>query len=306
MEPYRKYSTYIKEIFGFPVYKVAVDGGFSCPNRDGTKGTGGCAFCDETGASSRTRQCGDTIGDQLRRNIIARQSRGQGHKFIAYLQSYTNTYATCDILKDRYDQALSAHEDIIGLSVSTRPDTIDEEKLQLLASYKKQIPYVSIEYGMQTIHDKTLARINRGETHEDFLKALELTKQYDIDHCIHVIIGLPGESREDILATAKKLAALQVNGVKIHCLVAMEKTPLETMYNTGKWTPLSYDEHITIIADFIEHLHKECIIHRISGNGHPRHIVAPQWMKDKKGPIVSQAIIREFERRGTYQGIHCR
>jgi radical SAM protein (TIGR01212 family) len=301
---YRTYTQYLQEKFGCRVYKVTLDGGFTCPNRDGTKGRGGCTFCDDTGSSSRAQERGDSITEQVLKNIEKRRTRVKADKFIAYFQSFTNTYSRPERLKRLYDEAVFAHPDVVGLAISTRSDCVDEEKMALIASYKDRIPYVCVEYGMQTIHDRTLERMNRCETHEDFVRSLALTRQYDVEHCVHVILGLPGESWEEQMATADRLAELRVDGVKIHLLVAMENTADTAAFLRGEWEPLEIEEYVSLCCDFLERLHPECVIHRVSGNGHPKHVIAPRWMQQRKNDVI-QRIDREFERRGTRQGSRC-
>ncbi len=303
-KPYRPYSQYLQEKLGAKTYKLTLDAGFTCPNRDGTKAYGGCTFCDQTGSSSREQDLRDSITEQLLKNMDKQRKRFKAEKFIAYFQSFTNTYAPVERLKALYDEAVSAHPDIVGLAISTRPDCVDEEKLALIASYKDRVPYVSVEYGMQTIHDRTLDLLNRAETYEDFRIAYELTQKYDIEHCIHVILDLPGESWEDQMATADKLAELKVHGVKIHLLCAMEKTPLAAQYLRGEWQPLDQDAYVQLICDFIERLHPDTVIHRVAGNGHRLHVVAPLWLQ-KKLELMNE-IEAEFARRGTRQGDKCR
>ncbi len=286
------YNEQMKKIFGCRVYKISIDGGFTCPNRDGKKSKNGCIFCDERGSSSRTHMINTPIKEQILKNIQVRKTRYKAKKFIVYFQSFTNTYADIKTLKKLYDEALFSHPDIVGISISTRPDCIDKEKLDLISSYKKDFPYVCIELGMQTIHDKTLKLINRHETHNDFLNAYNLINQYDIEHCIHVILNLPGETTIDQIETAKKLASLKIKGLKIHTLAAMKNTELEKLYLEKKWIPQEFDDHINLICEFIKNLNKECIIHRISGNGHPLHLVAPMWIKEKKNKILERVLVR--------------
>lgn len=303
-KPYRPYSRYLQDRFGCRVYKVTLDGGFTCPNRDGTKGSGGCTFCDDTGSSSRAQDRRDSITQQVLKNIETQRKRFKAEKFIAYFQSYTNTYSPVARLKRLYDEAMAAHPDIIGMAISTRPDCVDEEKLALIASYKRPDNYICVEYGMQTIHDRTLESLNRCETHEDFLTAMALTRRFELDHCIHVILGLPGESWEEQMATADVLAQMKVDGVKIHLLCAMENTPLAESYRRGEWEPMEQEAYVGLICDFIERLHPECVIHRVAGNGHRQHVVAPLWLQ-RKLEIMNE-IEAEFARRGTRQGTHCR
>jgi hypothetical protein len=303
-KPYRPYSEYLKQKIGHRTYKLTLDAGFTCPNRDGTKAKGGCTFCDQTGSSSRAQDRRDSITDQLIKNMDKQRKRFKAEKFIAYFQSFTNTYAPVERLKALYDEAVSAHPDIVGLAISTRPDCVDDEKLAMIATYKDKVQYLSVEYGMQTIHNRTLDFLNRAETHEEFLEAYELTRKYDLDHCIHVILGLPGESWEEQMATADTLARLKVNGVKIHLLCAMEKTPLAESFLRGEWEPMEQEPYVALICDFIERLHPDCVIHRVAGNGHHQHVVAPLWLQRKKE--IMNDIDAEFERRGTRQGSTCR
>jgi uncharacterized protein len=300
LKPYRPYSTYLREKLGYKTYKLTLDAGFTCPNRDGVKAYGGCTFCDQTGSSSRAQDRRDTITEQLLGNLEKQRKRFKAEKFIAYFQSFTNTYAPVERLKALYDEACTAHPDIIGLAISTRPDCVDREKLALIASYKERMAYVSVEYGMQTIHDHTLARLNRAETHAEFLEAYTLTQEYELEHCIHVILDLPGETWDEQMATADALAKLKVHGVKIHLLCAMEKTPLAAEYLRGEWQPLEREAYVSLLCDFVERLHPETIIHRIAGNGHREHILAPMWLQRKLE--IMNDIEAEFARRGTYQG----
>ncbi|MEM0951951.1 MAG: TIGR01212 family radical SAM protein [Cyanobacteria bacterium P01_H01_bin.74] len=301
---YRPYSTYLKEKLGYKTYKLTLDAGFTCPNRDGTKAWGGCTFCDQTGSSSRAQDLTDSIQEQLLKNMEKQRKRFKAEKFIAYFQSFTNTYGALPLLKSLYDSACHCHQDIIGLAISTRPDCVDRDVLALIASYKSQMAYVSVEYGLQTIHNKTLVRINRAETVEDFYRAYALTQQFQLDHCIHVILDLPGETWDEQMATADKLAEIGVQGVKIHLLCAMEKTPLANEFKKGLWQPLDKNAYIQLICDFLERLHPDCVIHRVAGNGHRLHVVAPLWLQQKLS--VMNEIDREFAKRGTRQGSKCR
>jgi radical SAM protein (TIGR01212 family) len=303
VKPYRPYSAYLREKLGYKTYKLTLDAGFTCPNRDGAKAYGGCTFCDQTGSSSRAQDRRDSITDQLLKNLEKQRKRFKAEKFIAYFQSFTNTYAPVERLKALYDEACAAHPDIIGLAISTRPDCVDAEKLALIASYQARMAYVSVEYGMQTIHDRTLARLNRAETHADFLRAYELTRHYGIEHCIHVILDLPGESWDEQMATADALARLNVHGVKIHLLCAMEKTPLAAEYRRGDWKPLDREAYVSLICDFLERLRPETVIHRVAGNGHHQHVLAPLWLQRKLE--IMNDIDAEFARRGTRQGSRC-
>jgi uncharacterized protein len=304
-ELFLSFNDDMQKKFGCRVYKVCVDAPFTCPNRDGTKSQYGCIFCDASGSSSRTNTLMTPIKEQMHNNIFSRQSLYKAKKFIVYFQSFSNTYGDIKKLKSVYDEALFFHDDIIGMSISTRADCINPEKLELIQSYKEHFPYINIEYGMQTCNDKTLKLLNRHETHQDFIQACSMTKQAGITTTSHVILGLPQETRDDILKTADTLAKLKVDGVKIHMLVAMENTILSQWYNNNKWSPLTYLDFISLSCDFIERLHDSCVIHRIGGNGHPLHIVSPMWVHTMKKKITSD-IKKELLKRKTYQGIFCR
>jgi radical SAM protein (TIGR01212 family) len=298
---YNQYSRHLKELFGRKVYKVTLNAGFSCPNRDGKISTGGCIFCEDGGSFSQAHASELSITEQLNTSILRLKDRFGAEKFISYFQAYSNTYASVEKLKSLYDEAV-LHSDVVGLSIGTRPDCVDEEKIRLINSYTAE-HHVWVEYGLQSIHDKTLKLINRGHTSEDFLNAYNLTRKYgeNIKICVHVILGLPDETREDMLQTAKVLANLGVDGVKIHLLCALKNTELENIYNRGEFSPLSVEEYVDSVCDFIEVLPPETVIHRLAGNGLKKILVAPTWLPEKFK--VLNMIDRELERRGTYQGI---
>lgn len=299
-KPYLAYNDVLKARFGEKVYKVTIDAGFTCPNRDGVKGRGGCTFCDDTGSSSRSQDTRDKITPQLLKNITITRERFKAQKFVAYFQSYTNTYASVDRLKKLYDEALAAHPDIIGLAISTRPDCVNDEILDLIQSYHDAGYYVSVEYGMQTIHDRSLEAINRCETHADFAWAYEATKKRGLSVCVHVILGLPGESHADMMATADYISSIRPDGVKFHCLCAMKDTPLAEDYQAGRWVALTESEYITLVCDFLERLDPRIAIHRLAGNGHRDGLLAPKWLLSKF-EVVGK-IHNEMLKRNTVQG----
>lgn len=286
MSKHLTFNEYLQKIFSTKVFKVSVDANFTCPNRDGKKAFGGCIYCDAYGSSSRVHNKNISIRSQLINNIGIRRSRYYANKFICYFQSFTNTYADVKTLKKLYDEAIYSHPDIVGLAISTRSDCLDEEKVNLIASYKKFLPFVSIELGLQTIHDKTLKLINRQETYLDFLKAYELIKKTDLHLCIHVILGLPNETIKEMLQTAKCLSELKIDGVKLHLLIALKNTKLAKMYDENKWRPMSLDDYIKTAKEFIKILPSNCIIHRTSGSGYPKDIIAPKWVYSKKIDII--------------------
>jgi len=298
---YNQFSGYLENLFGCKVYKVTLDAGFDCPNRDGTISTGGCVFCDEGGSFSRAHESTLNISLQLEKGIENQKKRFKAKKFLSYLQAFSNTYGNISRLKEVYDSA-TAHNEVVGLSIGTRPDCINAEKINLIAEYTKKY-HVWVEYGLQSSNNRTLERINRGHTKEDFINAVNLTKNRNINICAHVIIGLPGETRNDALDTAKFIADAGVNGVKIHLLCVLKNTELENMYLNNEFQLLSMDEYVDTVCDFLELIPPEITIHRIAGNGLREILVAPKWLPEKFN--VLNRIDRELERRGSFQGKKC-
>lgn len=296
---YNQYSRHLQEIFNCKVYKVTLDAGFSCPNRDGSISSGGCIFCDASGSFSQAHSNLLPVEKQLQTGIERLKSRFGAEKFISYFQAYTNTYAPADRLKSLYDRAIS-HPDVVGLSIGTRPDCVDDEKLDLIASYRERY-LVWLEYGLQSVHNKTLRLINRGHSFEDFAKAVNMTKKRSINTCAHVIIGLPGETRTDMIETAKTLAEMRIDGVKIHLLCVLKGTQLENLYNKGEIRLLEPDEYVNIVCDFLELLPETTTIHRLAGNGLKSLLIAPKWL-DEKFRVLNM-IDRELENRNSRQSI---
>ena len=295
---YNQYSAYLKNKFGVKVYKITLDAGFSCPNRDGTISTGGCIFCDEGGSFSQAHSNLLSIEEQIEEGVKTLSARFKAQKFMSYFQAYSNTYKPVKELEKIYNASL-CREDIVGLSIGTRPDCIDDEKLDLIAGYKDDY-YTWIEYGLQSIHDKTLRKINRGHDFDCFLKAYEKTKERGINVCVHVIFGL-WESHDEIMQTAQKLAQLGVDGVKIHMLCALENTKLADMYSRGEIDFMSEDEYIQTVCDFLEYLPKTTTIHRLAGNGLKKNLIAPCWLGAKMDCL--NKIDRELMKRNSFQGI---
>ncbi len=295
---YNQYSRHLQDIFNCKVYKITIDAGFSCPNRDGKISKNGCIFCDTGGSFSQAHSNLFSIEKQVETGISRLKSRFGAKNFISYFQAFTNTYAPVEILKDLYDRAVS-HPEVVGLSIGTRPDCIDEEKLDLISSYQKN-KLVWIEYGLQSVHNKTLELINRGHTFEDFAVAVEMAQKYNIKICAHVIIGLPGETGKDLLQTAKTLADMGIDGVKLHLLCVLKDTGLENLYRQGKINLLSMEEYVETACNFLELLPSSVTIHRIAGNGLKKLLIAPQWLGEKFK--VLNLIDRELEKRDSFQG----
>ena len=281
---------------------MCVDAGFSCPNRDGTKGLGGCIYCNSSSFSGN-RSAALSVKEQIEKGRQFVKKRYGAEKFIVYFQRNTNTYAPAEELKKNYD-IIKKFPGAAGISVGTRPDCVNREILSLLSGYTSSYD-VWIEYGLQSMHDKTLELINRGHGLNDFIKAFRLTRNFpDIKICVHVIIGLPGENFGDILQTAEFLGKLKVDGVKIHPLHVVKDTLLGRMYEKGEYSPLELKEYASVISDFMERLHPSTVIHRIGADCTDETLLAPEWIANKHKLIKQvELIMRE---KGKYQGRLCR
>lgn len=297
---YTDYNTYLRNKFGQRVQKIAVDAGLTCPNRDGTLSESGCIYCNAKGSGSGLWEKGLSIKEQIDQKKIGAVIKYKAKKFLAYFQSYSNTYADCKYLKDIYDQALSC-EGMVGMAIGTRPDCVDQEKIDLIQSYTDNY-LVWIEYGLQSIHEKTLKLINRKHTFKDFQNAVQLTTGRGINICTHIILGLPGEDREMMLENAKVLADLGVNGVKIHLLYVIKGTYLDRLYRNGSYTPMEQQEYVETVCDLIELLPPEMIIQRVTGDPHMDELRAPMWAGNYRQTF--NMIQNMFETRDTYQGIN--
>jgi radical SAM protein (TIGR01212 family) len=299
LKRYRDFNSYLREIFGERVQKISLDAGLGCPNRDGTISNSGCIFCNSRGSGTGAlMNDGLSIDEQIVRAQSYMQKRYKAKKYIAYFQSFTNTYAPVPKLKALYDQAL-AYRNVVGLSVATRPDCIDENVLTLVSSYKKN-RLVWIEYGLQSAHDMTLKRINRGHDAACFEQSVRMTAEYGINICAHIILGLPGEDREMMLQTARFLANLPVHGIKIHLLYVVKGTPLSELYEKGELSCLEQEEYVALVADFLELLPPEMVVQRLTGDPVKSELTAPSWALEKSENI--RLINESLERRDTWQG----
>jgi radical SAM protein (TIGR01212 family) len=295
---YRALSGYLRERFGLRVRSVTLDAGFTCPNVDGTVTTGGCVYCDNRSFSPNRRLPRATITAQIQRGVSILTKRYGAERFIAYFQAGTNTHGPVEKLRRLYDEALE-HPLVVGLAIGTRPDSVPDPVLGLLQEYARRVP-VFLELGLQTVHSRSLEWMNRGHGPEAFFDAVQRCRGRGLDLCAHVILGLPGETRDDMLATADALAGLPVDGVKIHNLYVVKGTPLEEMYRRGEVSLLERDEYVSVLCDFLERIPAERVIHRLSGESPPDWFVAPQWAMDK--PALLRAIDAELERRDSWQG----
>jgi radical SAM protein (TIGR01212 family) len=299
---YYSYNFFLRQKFGARVQKVSVDAGFTCPNVDGTVATGGCVFCDNRSFSPSRRLPRTTITGQINEGIRRLGKRYKATKYLAYFQPGTNTYAPVDRLRLLFDEALS-HDDVVGLAIGTRADCLGSDVLALLDEIA-QCTYLSVEIGMQTMHDRSLEWMNHGRCHADFLDAMARCAGRRFTTCTHLILGLPGESHEDMMATAREVSRLDVDAVKIHNLYAVKNTPLAAQVAAGEVALMEREEYVETVADFLEQLPANCVIERLSGDAPPDYLVGPPWCRDKPG--VRQAIEQELIRRDSWQGRLCR
>jgi radical SAM protein (TIGR01212 family) len=295
---YNDLNTYLRTRFGCRVQKITIDAGLTCPNRNGTLSTGGCIYCNPRGSGTGAHAKGFSVTEQLLDGKKKLSKRYKAKKYIAYFQSFSNTYAPLNTLKNMYEAALSV-EDVVGLSIGTRPDCINEAVLHLLEGYAKD-SFIWIEYGLQSAHDKTLQFINRGHDVKCFIRAVEATKNRGIGICVHVILGLPTEEKSHILQTADLIADLEIDGIKLHLLYVVKGTPMETLYKLGKYQTLEQQEYVDLVCDFLERIPRHMIVQRLTGDPHPRELVAPSWALKKAETL---ALIRQtLEKRDTWQG----
>lgn len=287
---YNNLNDFLKNKFGERVLKICIDGGFTCPNRDGTCGTGGCIFCGERGS-----------GEHLSQNEIQMyhpRDTQKANKFIAYFQNFSNTYADLETLKIKYDKSLQ-DDKIVALAIATRPDCINEEIVKLLKTYSEKY-YVYVELGLQTSNDETAKVINRGYTSDVFTKAVSLLNEYEIDVVTHIMVGLPNETFEDIKNTVAFINKHNIQGLKIHSTYVIKNTKLCELYEEGKYTPLTFDEYVGSVIYILTHISPSIIIHRLTGDAPKDLLVAPDWNLHKKWSLnaITKALIKD----NLYQG----
>lgn len=287
------------ERFGTVVYKVGVDAGFDCPNRDGTKAYGGCAYCSQEGSLSPHQDPKLGIVDQIQKGLAFTKRRYGAEKYIAYFQAFTNTYAPVETLKERFEAALF-DPSIVGLSVASRPDCINRENVEYMAGLAKRLPYFTVELGLQSAHQNRLAWVNRQESTEDYVAAMKLLGEFKIPVITHVILGFPGESRQDMTDTVRLAEDCGTAGIKLQMLHVIKKTKLEHLYHKEKFELLSMEDYGKLVVDLIERLDPKIEIHRITGETMASHLVAPMWVSEK-GRFF-QWFHDELERRDTWQG----
>lgn len=297
--PFNAYNEYFKRVFGGRVQKLSIDAGFSCPNRDGLLGTGGCSYCNNDAFNPSYCLPEKSISQQIEegKQFHAWRYR-RSLKYLAYFQAYSNTYAPLEILKQKYEEAL-AFPDIIGLVIGTRPDCIDDEKLAYFSTLSKT-HYVILEYGIESVYDKSLIRINRGHTWQCAVNAIEKTANVGVRCGAHFIFGLPGESRMEMMNMANLINALPLDTVKFHQLQIIENTRMEDDYsvNASDYELFTEDEYIEFISEFTSKLKPSIVIERFSGEAPPRFVIAPQW-----GRVRADELLRKIESYMNEQGL---
>ena len=296
-ERYNHLNSYLKNKFGQRTLKICVDGGFTCPNRDGKKGYGGCIFCGERGSGEHLKNI--DISAQVKKHLES--YRGQrAEKFIVYFQNFTNTYDSINNLRKKYTSAL-VDDRIVGIAIATRPDCIDEDIVKLLSEFTDKY-YVSVELGFQTSNDETGILLNRGYTSSDFTTAVKLLNKYNIDVIAHIMIGLPNEDKKDIENTVKFVNNHNIQGLKIHSTYIISNTKLEDMYKNNEYSPISLEYYLDSLCYVLTHINPNIIIHRISGDAPKDLLVAPSWNSHKK--LVLNGIDKILREKDLYQGMH--
>ena len=295
---YNAYNRVLRNVFAARVYKIGLRMDFTCPNRDGRVAVGGCIYCNNASHTPQDYQPRSSVTEQLERGAVAIQRRHRAERFIAYFQSYTNTYDSATRLERLYREALD-FPGVVGLSVSTRPDCLPDDVLNLLSDLARQT-YLWLELGLESMHDRTLRWVNRGHGLREFVDAVARCKTRGLRICTHLILGFPGETRQDMLAAPALLNRLAIDGVKLHNLHVIKDTALEKFYQATRFALLSRDEYAALVADFLERLKPDTVIQRLTGETYRAITVAPAWSIDKMS--VHNAISRELERRDSWQG----
>ena len=301
-KPYNSLSAYLKKEYGEKVFKIALDGGFTCPNRDGTKGSTGCIFCSAGGSGEFATPVSEhNIPQQIERALSRFGSKNVGRKYIAYFQAYTGTYDTPERLQSLYLSALS-HPAVCGISIATRPDCLGEEVLNVLAHCQKVHPdkFIWIELGLQTIHSKTATYIRRGYPLSCFDEAISKLHRLHIPIIAHIILGLPGENDDDVLETIEYLNSCHIFGIKLQLLHVLKETDLATEYEKGNFSCLTKEHYIELLIRCIDHLDPSIVLHRVTGDGPADLLVAPQWSLYKWD--ILNTLHRRMKEGGHYQG----
>lgn len=301
-KPYHSFNYFLREKFQDKVYKISLDAGFSCPNRDGTINEVGCVFCSERGSGDFAGDRNFGIKDQFEDIRCMMEKKWKSGKYIAYFQAYTNTYAEPEVLRQKYREAVE-EKGVVALSIATRPDCLGEEVMEVLKEFRQEV-YTFVELGLQTVSDQTGRRINRGYDLPVFEEGLKKLRQEGIDVVVHVIFGLPGESKEEMLSTVDYLAKQDIQGMKFHLLHLMKDTPMVKLYDQGKLPFLTMEEYVSLIGESIARLPEHVVIHRTTGDAPRELLIGPLWSL-KKWEVLN-AIDAYFKTHALYQGKHYR
>ena len=300
-KPYHSLDHMLRERFGEKVYKVTLNGGMSCPNRDGKLGSRGCIFCSAGGSGDFAADAELSVTEQIDSQIALLSAKRPIHKYIAYFQANSNTYCSVNFLKEKVDEVLS-YDNVCGINIATRCDCIKDDMLEYLKELNKKTDLV-IELGLQTIKDETSKLINRAHTLKEFEDMYKILKDNNIKVVVHIINGLPYETKEDMLNTVKYLNNLKIDGIKIHMLHILKDTPLEKLYKKEKFHVLTRKEYVDIVCDQLEYLNEDIVINRITGDPHEEDLIEPFWLQKKF--CVLNEIDKELVKRNTYQGKKC-
>ncbi|WP_036834215.1 TIGR01212 family radical SAM protein [Pontibacillus litoralis] len=295
---YHSWNYHLKNTFGHKVFKIALDGGFDCPNRDGTVAYGGCTFCSAAGSGDFAGNRAEDLEVQFHKIKNKMHYKWKDGKYIAYFQAFTNTHAPVEVLRERYEKVLK-QEGVVGLSIATRPDCLPDDVVEYLAELNERT-YLWVELGLQTIHEETAKKINRAHDFQTYIQGVEKLRKHGILVCSHLINGLPGETYDMMLESARAVSKLDVQGVKLHLLHLLKGTPMVKQYEKGELTFLTKDDYVQLVVDQLELLPPEMIIHRITGDGPPNLLVGPMWSLHKWD--VLNSIDKELQERNSWQG----
>lgn len=295
---FHKLNEAYRREFGEKVFKVPLDGGFTCPNRDGLVSKGGCTFCSDDGSGDFAGNACDPISIQFSEGTARLHRKWKQAKYIAYFQAFSNTYAPVERLRELFEPALD-ESGVVGLAIATRPDCLPDDVVDYLAELNERTSLM-VELGLQTIHDKTAKKINRGHDYNTFLDGLAKLRSRNISVCVHIINGLPGETPDMMLDTAREVAKMDIQGIKIHLLHVLKQTPLARQFELGLLELMDETTYVSLVCDQLEYLPPEIVIHRLTGDGPPDLLIGPTWSRHKMA--VLNAIHAELERRDSFQG----
>ncbi|OAA82995.1 TIGR01212 family radical SAM protein [Clostridium ljungdahlii] len=298
---YYSLNYYLRRKFGCKVFKISLDGGFSCPNRDGTISTGGCIFCSEKGSGDFAGNRNVSISSQFQGIKQMMNKKWKDGKYIAYFQAYTNTYAPVEILKHKYEEAIN-QEGVVGLAIATRPDCLEDDVLELLEKFNNKI-YTWVELGLQSSDDFTAEKINRGYKLETFERSVKNLRKIGIEVVVHLIMGLPYENKDIMMNTVKYVSSQDIQGVKFHLLHLMEHTPLVKLYNEGQLKLMSQEGYVDVICSALSNTRPDIVIHRLTGDAPRNLLIGPKWSL-KKWEVLND-IDKTMKDRNIYQGIYC-